>query len=115
MFNTKHHALVLADRPREDGSYPAPRHDVGVPRPPTTEPVPVVEGYSGPATVVTCTVGFDRDGAPESGGVVCTGAHGERVAAAVHDRDTLEHLTDGSEPVGTEGTVIIGDLPEFRV
>ena len=30
------------------------------------------------------------------------------------DRDTLEQLTDGSEPVGTGGTVIIGDLPEFR-
>jgi len=36
------------------------------------------------------------------------------VAAAVHDRDTLERLTDGTEPVGTEGTVLLGDLPEFR-
>ena len=24
MFNTKHHALVLADHPRDDGGYPAP-------------------------------------------------------------------------------------------
>ena len=39
---------------------------------------------------------FDRDGAPESGAVICTGAHGERLAAAVHDRDTLEQLTDGT-------------------
>ena len=46
--------------------------------------------------------------------MICTGAHGERLAAAVHDRDTLERLTDGSEPVGTEGTVTLGDLPEFR-
>ena len=30
MFNTKHHALVLADHPRDDGAYPAPRHEVGV-------------------------------------------------------------------------------------
>ena len=29
MFNTKHHALVLADHPRDDGRYPAPRHEVG--------------------------------------------------------------------------------------
>ena len=43
---------------------------------------------------------FDRDGAPESGAVICDGAHGERVAAAVHDRDTLDELTDGTEPVG---------------
>jgi hypothetical protein len=114
MFNTKHHALVLADHPREDGSYPAPRYDVGVPRPPTTAPVPVVEDYSGAATVVTCRVMFGRDGTPESGAVICTGAHGERVAAAVHDRDTLARLTDGTEPVGTEGSVMLGDLPEFR-
>jgi len=60
-------------------------------------------------------VTFDRDGAPESGAVICTGAHGERLATAVHDRDTLAALTDGTEPVGTEGTVSIGDLPEFRV
>src|SRR5262249_43283046 len=25
MFNTKHHALVLRDRPRDDGTYPAPQ------------------------------------------------------------------------------------------
>ena len=96
MFNTKHHALVLRDRPRDDGAYPAPRHDVGVPRPPVTEPVPVVEDYAGPATVVTCTVMFDREGAPESGAVICTGAHGERAgsrgarprhAGAAHGRD----------------------------
>ncbi|HEY3671033.1 MAG TPA: acetyl-CoA acetyltransferase [Acidimicrobiia bacterium] len=115
MFNTKHHALVLRDHPRDDGSYPAPRHDIGVPRPPVTEAVPVVEDYVGPATIVTYTVMFDRDGTPGSGAVICTGAHGERVAAAVHDRDTLEQLTDGSEPIGTEGTVAIGDLPEFVI
>jgi hypothetical protein len=113
MFNTKHHALVLRDHPRDDGVYPMPRHDVGVPRPPVTDPVAVIEDYAGPATVLTCTVVFDRDGAPESGAVICTGAHGERLAAAVHDRETLAELTDGTEPVGTEGTVTIGDLPEF--
>jgi len=79
-----------------------------------TPPVDVIEDYTGPVTVMTCTVMFDRAGAPESGAVICTGAHGERVAAAVHDRDTLELLTDGSEPVGTGGTVTVGDLPEFR-
>jgi acetyl-CoA acetyltransferase len=114
MFNTKHHALVLRDRPRDDGAYPTPRHDVGVPRPPVTEPVPVVEDYTGAATVLTCTVTFDREGTPERGAVICEGAHGERVAAAVHDRDTLELLTDGTEPVGREGSVRLGAVPEFR-
>jgi acetyl-CoA C-acetyltransferase len=114
MFNTKHHALVLRDRPRDDGAYPAPRYDVGVPRPPVTAPVPVTEDYAGAATVLTLTVVFDRDGAPERGAVICEGTHGERVAAAVLDRDTLDQLTDGTEPVGTQGSVRIGALPEFR-
>ena len=115
MANTKHHALVLRDRPRDDGAYPAPRHDVGVPRPPVSEPVPVVEDYTGAATVLTLTVGFDREGAPERGAVICAGARGERVAAAVHDRDTLELLTDGTEPVGREGSVTLGAVPEFTL
>ena len=114
MFNTKHHAVVLRDHPRDDGAYPAPAYDVGVPRPPVTEPVPVVEDYVGPATVLTCTVVFDRAGAPEHGAMIGTGAHGERVAAIVHDRDTLEQLVDGTEPVGREGTVTLGAVPEFR-
>jgi acetyl-CoA C-acetyltransferase len=114
MFNTKHHALVLADHPRADGAYPVPRHDVGVPRPPVTEPVPVVEDYAGAATVVTCSVMFDRDGAPESGAVICEGTHGERVAAIVRDRATLDQLTDGTEPVGRVGTVTLEAVPEFR-
>jgi hypothetical protein len=115
MFNTKHHALVLADHPRADGDYPSPRHDVGVPRPPVTEPVPVVEDYSGAATVVTCSVMFDREGAPESGVVIGEGAHGERVAAKVRDRQTLEQLTDGTEPVGRVGRIAIGAVPEFTL
>lgn len=113
MFNTKHHALVLRDRPSDDGAYPTPEHDVGVPRPPVTEPVPVVEDYTGPVTVLTCTVVFDREGEPDHGAVIGTGSHGERVAAAVHDRRTLEQLVDGTEPVGREGTVSLEAVPEF--
>jgi acetyl-CoA C-acetyltransferase len=115
MFNTKHHAIVLRDRPRDDGVYPTPAYDVGEARPPVTDPIPVVEDYVGPATVVTFTATFDRDGVPERGAVICEGAHGERTAAAVRDRDTLERLTDGSEPVGREGTVSSGAVPEFTL
>jgi acetyl-CoA acetyltransferase len=115
MFNTKHHALVLADHPRDDGAYPAPRHDVGVPRPPVAEPVPVAEDYSGDAAVVTCAVMFGRDGRPESGVVIGAGTHGERVAAKVRDRATLEQLTDGTEPVGRSGRIAIGAVPEFTI
>jgi hypothetical protein len=105
----------MADQARDDGSYPAPRHDVGVPRPPVTDPVPVVEDYSGRVSLLTFTVMFDREGAPDRGAAVCTGAKGERVVAAVHDRDTLEQLTDGTEPVGRAGTVTIATVPEFTL
>jgi acetyl-CoA C-acetyltransferase len=114
MFNTKHHALVLADHPRPDGEYPRPAYDVGATRPPVEAPVLVDEGYRGPGTILTCTVMFDRDGAPERGAVIGTGARGERFAARVDPAgDTLGELTSGTEPVGRTGTVTAGDIPEF--
>jgi acetyl-CoA C-acetyltransferase len=116
MFNTKHHALVLADHPRPDGVYPQPRFDVGATRPPVEAPVPVDEGYQGPGAILTCTVMFDRDGVPERGAVIGTGARGERFAARVDpDGDTLGELTSGTEPVGRVGTVIAGAIPEFSL
>ena len=115
MFNTKHHGLVLADRPRRDGTYPTPRFDVGVPRPPVAPPVVVDEDYRGPARILACTVMYDREGAPERGAVVGTGARGERVAARVDDPDTLHELTSGVEPVGREGTVTIDAVPVFAL
>jgi hypothetical protein len=114
MFNTKHHALVLAGHPRPDGVYPHPAYDIGVTRPPVEVPVPVDEGYRGPGTILTCTVMFDRDGAPERGAVIGTGARGERFAARVDPAgDTLGELTSGTEPVGRTGTVTAGDIPDF--
>jgi acetyl-CoA C-acetyltransferase len=115
MFNTKHHALVLADHPRPDGVYPPPRYEVAETRPPVEAAVPVDEGYQGPGTILTCTVMFDRDGAPERGAVIGTGARGERFAARVDPAgDTLDQLTSGSEPVGRVGTVTAGATPVFR-
>ena len=116
MFNTKHHALVLADHPRDDGRYPRPVHGIGVARPPVEPPVPVVDDYAGVGTVLTCTVMFDGDGRPERGSVIGTGARGERFAARIDPRgDTLDELTSGLEPVGRVGIVTVGDIPEFRL
>ena len=76
----------------------------------------MVEDYTGPGTVLTCTVMFDRDGRPERGAVIGTGAGGERFAARIDPRgDTLDELTSGSEPVGRVGTVTVDDIPEFRL
>jgi len=115
MFNTKHHALVLADHPRVDGGYPPPHYGVGMTRPPVEAPVPVVEDYTGPGTILTFSVMYDRDGNPERGTVIGEGRRGERFAAQVDPRgDTLAELTGGEEPGGHVGTVVAGDIPEFR-
>jgi acetyl-CoA C-acetyltransferase len=79
-------------------------------------PVPVAEAYRGPGTILTCTVSYARDGTPERGAVIGTGSRGERFAARVDpDGDSLAELTSGSEPVGRVGTVLAGDVPEFRL
>ena len=106
----------MADHPRPDGTYPRPAHDVGETRPPVEPPVPVDEGYEGAGTVLTCSVMFDRDGAPERGTVIGTGVGGERFAARIApDGDTLAELTSGVEPVGRVGTVTAGAIPEFSL
>ncbi len=116
MFNTKHHALVLADHPRPDGGYPAPAYPVGAARPPVEPAVPVTEDYNGAATVLTCCVMFGRDGTPERGVVIGTGERGERLAAAIDpDGDTLAELTSGTEPVGRVGRVTAGAIPSFAL
>ena len=116
MFNTKHHALVLADHPRRDRGYPRPHTRWAAARPPVESPVPVTEDYAGAATVLTCCVMFGRDGTPERGVVIGTGERGERVAAAVDpDGDTLAELTSGAEPVGRDGMVRAGAIPAFTL
>ena len=60
MFMTKHHAVVLADRPR-DGGF-ATGGDV-----PTLPGVDVVDDYEGPGTIETYTVMYARDGTVERG------------------------------------------------
>ena len=47
MFNTKHHALVLADHPRPTRAIRDSVHGIGAARPPVEAPVPVVEDYAG--------------------------------------------------------------------
>jgi hypothetical protein len=77
--------------------------------------VVVDEDYRGPARILACTVMYDREGAPERGAVVGTGARGERVAARVDDPDTLHELASGVEPVGREGIVTIDAVPVFAL
>ena len=105
MFMTKHHAVVLADRPRNGGF--ASGGDV-----PTLPGVDVVDDYEGPGTIETYTVMYARDGSVERGVVIGRGAGGERFAARVDGADstTTSTLTSGAvEPVGLAGSVRRGD------
>jgi hypothetical protein len=105
MFMTKHHALVLSDRPRP-GGY---KSDGLVPTLPGVE---VVDHYEGPGTIETYTVMYSRDGAVERGVAIGRGADGSRFAARVGatDASTLRDLAVGDRsPVGLAGTVVRGD------
>lgn len=105
MFMTKHHAVVLSDRPRGDGYVSG--GDV-----PTLPGVDVVEGYDGPGTIETYTVMYARDGAVERGVVLGRGTDGSRFAARVGAADAaaLRDLAVGDQtPVGFAGTVVRDD------
>ncbi len=105
MFMTKHHAVVLSDRPRGEG-YAS---DAEVP---TLPGVDVVDGYEGPGTVETFTVMYARDGAVERGVVIGRGADGARFAARVGaaDATALRDLAVADRsPVGFAGTVVRDD------
>ncbi len=105
MFMTKHHAVVLADRPRNGGFVTG--GDI-----PTLPGVDVVDDYEGRGTIETYTVMYARDGSVERGVVIGRGAGGERFAARVDaaDTTTTSTLVSGEvEPVGLAGTVRRGD------
>jgi hypothetical protein len=105
MFMTKHHALVLSDRPRP-GGYASDGHV------PTLPGVEVVDHYEGPGTIETYTVMYSRDGAVVRGVVIGRGADESRFAARVGptDASTLRDLAVGDRsPVGLAGTVVRDD------
>nr|WP_306664125.1 hypothetical protein [Erythrobacter sp. SN021] len=66
------------------------------------------EHYSGPATVETYTVHYDRGGVPRSGVVIARTPEGARTLArtSADDVETIAFFTDGkAEPVGTSGSI----------
>jgi acetyl-CoA C-acetyltransferase len=69
----------------------------------------VDENYTGPATVETYTVFYDRDGAPQGGAIIGRALNGARFIAkvAAADTATIQWLTSGEhEPVGAQGSAI---------
>lgn len=97
-YATKHAVGVLASRPPEGGFRWA---DVQ-PEVDALPTCPVDDGATGPVTVETYTVTYDRDGAPSLGIVACRTPAGARAWADVRAPDDLVALTT-TEGIGRSG------------
>ena len=120
-FVTKHHGLVLADRPAPEGVRPLEDVSVQAVADARRGPVPAfVEAATGQAALETHTVLYDRDGAPTHGVAIVRTPDGARTLARVpaDDADTLAALTDPGEfPIGRSGTLATGvdGAPNWRL
>lgn len=76
------------------------------------EPVPELdESYTGPGTVETYTVLYERDGRPKFGVIVGRAPGGQRFLAKIppSEETTIAFLTSGeAEPVGRKGQAVSG-------
>jgi acetyl-CoA C-acetyltransferase len=112
-FVTKHHGLVLADRPAPVGARSLEEISVQAAADARRGPVPAfVEAATGQAVLETHTVLYDRDGAPTHGVAIVRTADGARALARVPaaDVDTLAALTDPEAfPIGRTGLLRAGD------
>lgn len=112
-FVTKHHGLVLADRPAPEGARSLEAISVQDIADARRGPVPAfVEDAAGQAVLETATVLYDRDGAPTHGVVIVRTANGTRALARVpaDDSATLAALTDPDAfAIGGSGTLAAGD------
>lgn len=112
-FITKHHGLVLANRPAPQGVRALEDVSVQAAADARRGPVPpFVEDASGPAVLETHTVLYDRDGAPTHGVAIVQTAEGARALARVPaaDTNTLAALTDlDAFAIGRTGLLRPGD------
>jgi acetyl-CoA C-acetyltransferase len=120
-FVTKHHGLVLADRPAPDGTRSLEDASVQAQADARRGPVPAfVETATGQATLETHTVLYDREGAATHGVAIVRASDGSRALARVPagDTATLARLTDPDAfPIGLEGGLCTAadDVLEWRL
>ncbi|MFZ0269618.1 acetyl-CoA acetyltransferase [Caulobacter sp.] len=111
-FVTKHHGLVLADRPAPQGARSLEAISVQGQADARRGAIPAfVENATGQAVLETHTVLYDRDGAPTHGVAIVRTADGARALARVPaaDADTLAALTNPDAfPIGRTGTLHAG-------
>jgi acetyl-CoA C-acetyltransferase len=106
-FVNKHHALMLGTRPADRPL--ATQYGVQEQADRVREPAPsLITEYSGPATLETFTILYERSGVPAHGVAIARAANGQRMMAKVsaQDSDTLNVLTASERSaVGLEGKV----------
>ncbi|MEN9932369.1 MAG: hypothetical protein RIS17_942 [Pseudomonadota bacterium] len=118
-YVTKHHALVIGNRPAEPEWLMLPR-DVQDAAEDARGDVPAFVGnYEGPAVVETFSIVFGRDGQPSNGSVVGRTPAGTRVFGKVDiaDADALATLLSlDAHPIGLAGKVSVGEdrLQQWR-
>lgn len=110
-FISKHHTMVISTSAPENGI--APGFSVQEEADRRRKPVPPLnESLSGPVTVETFTVMYERDGTPKQGVIVARNSAGERGMACVPatDTDTIALLTDTENSiVGMPGSITPDD------
>lgn len=111
-YATHNHTIALSARPIPAATFPRP-YNFQAEADAARGPVPAVdEGYTGPASVESYTVFYDREGQPRSGVIVARTADGTRTLAHVpaSDASTIARLQgEGAEPVGASGTITAGE------
>jgi acetyl-CoA C-acetyltransferase len=111
-FANTNHCITLSREPSADADQRRP-FDVNAEADAQRSTAPTfTEDYSGPATIETYTVLYDREGAPRNGVIVARTPNGDRFLAHVagDDADTSAFLTNGErEPVGTTGNAANAD------
>lgn len=111
-YVTKHHALVIGNRPAEPEWLMLPR-DVQDAAEDARGDVPAYDGgYEGPAVLETFSVVFGRDGQPSNGSVVGRTPPGTRVFGRIDIADTdavATLLSLDAHPIGLPGKVRLGE------
>ena len=111
-YVTKHHALVIGCDSADPAGLMLPK-DVQDAAEAERSAVPILDlAHTGPATIETFSIVYDRDGAPAHGSIVGRTPAGARVFARIDMADTglvARLVSLDASPVGLAGRVTVGD------
>lgn len=116
-YVTKHHALVIGNRPAE-AAWLMLNRDVQEACEDARGDVPRFDGaHAGPAVVESFSIVFGREGQPSHGSVVGRTPDGARVFGKIDLSEVAAFLSLERSPIGAAGRVHVGDdgLQQWRV